>query len=229
MVNHKSYRKKRYNRKKRYGGGMASKALGIARYVKSVMNVEYKDILTSIYTAVQLDVLSSSGFIPLTLLATGTTDQTRNGNSVLLKNLSIKGQLQLTASTVPVASSTRIVVLIDKNPAGVTPALADVFSSTSFDARYNPNNMGSRFKILWDKKYNNGFICTTTPLTAPPLTHQISYFKKLHMHAKYDDTSAVIASTTTGHIFAIAFNNIGPSSNVFVSATMSSRVSFIDN
>lgn len=125
---------------------VAQSALNTALKVKRLINVEYK-------------LVDSSGSVnpsttPLVnttnAMAEGTTSTSRNGISVRLKSLRVKGYYTMHAS----ATNTcfRCAVVLDKSPNSATPTFLNIYESASVVSM--PNNVTEkRFRILKDTMF----------------------------------------------------------------------------
>lgn len=211
---------------KRRGNNAGVRALRMARYMRRLMNVEYKYIDTTPYSGTVLD---TTGLIShLSPCATGTSSTTRNGNSILAKSISIKAVF----SAGTISCRARMILFLDKVSNGALPAITDLLLADTVISRYNDDNAGSRFIILADKVINLGFFASTggaTPYySAPPLNKTVSIYKKLRNHIKYDGTSTAIADVTTGHYYLyVVCERASASGAQGLQAT--SRLMFIDN
>lgn len=218
------YRRRNYKPRRRFNKrrgtnymGLAKKAFSLAKWVASVINVEKKTITTG---AVSTSLTSSFAFQALTLCAQGVTDTTRNGNSIKAKSNSFKFTLSL-PSTAVVGSEARILIVWDKVSSGTNPAAVDLFDSGSnnYLAHYNRDNAGSRFVILHDKHY------ALSPNGRQ--TVAASLYNKLSHHVKYDDTTALIGSATTGHLFVVYCG--ATEGTIYPVLNFDNVFSFIDN
>lgn len=122
---------------------LASKAWRTAKYIKGMVNCEVKKYDT---TATINPANAGASSLHMTALSQGDDYASRDGNSVLLKNLTIRSTYTLNAS----ASSTQItcVVLRDKQQVGdTTPAWSDIFNNTDPRAFLHASTVG-RFEVL---------------------------------------------------------------------------------
>lgn len=206
---------------------IAKTALSTAMFVKSLINVEHKNVDITLSNSAAIG--TTWNIACMTFMAQGDTDATRNGNSILAKSLNIKILLNAAAASTAGAEC-RFIIVRDKVSAGALPAVADLFDGgNSTVARYNPDNAGSRFEFLADKTMAIGCTGTNTagggdPAISPTFK-QTSLFRRLHGHCKFDGTTGAIGDTTTGHIF---FCWIATSATNPV-ALITSRFTYIDN
>lgn len=199
----------------------ASAALSMAKMLKSLINVETKFIDTSLGGVLMPSATPS--IIPLTLCSTGTNDETRNGNSIKAKSNSLKFTLAIN-STTPLDSDCRIMIVLDKVSNGTVPLATDILDNlgglTPTLAHYNGDNAGSRFVILYDKRFQLD--------TVNRRLIDGSTYLKLNHHVKFDGNGSVIADATTGHMYLVFMSNIAAVASQ-PSISYSNRFYFIDN
>lgn len=127
---------------------MAVKALNIASGLYGIINSELKhyDETNS------LTPDSSSGTITAIVrgMAQGTTNNTFDGNSILLKKIGLNFSMQMHAS----ATSTRLRIMLikDTRPQSSLPAITDILSSNTINAFLNIDDQLNRFRVLRDKR-----------------------------------------------------------------------------
>lgn len=154
-------KRRRYSRKKQSFGGIgkalaiAGTALSVARGVKSLLNVEYKN-QTVDDVFVTSNILSTGTIYYVTPVAQGITDQTRNGNSMRIKSWDMKGYIKYDSGGDD-EQGVRMILFIDYNSDGVnTPTVSgdenSILDSTSIQAFRDLSNT-DRFKVLYDKTF----------------------------------------------------------------------------
>lgn len=215
--------KRRFTRRPRRGRrqsaatrymGYAQKALRVAQFVKSVVNVEYKFIDVSAGVS-----CSSTGAVALlTGIAVGTTQITRNGNSILTKSL--YSQVLLTAAAgATTATMVRYILFRDKQDSSSVPGVTEVLQSASVIAPLNRNN-GDRFMILCDKRI-------TVPTVGNDTSSKVmKCYKKLHFHTKFLGDTAAQSDVGENHIYVLCVSDQA-SNNPAVNHQV--RIKFIDN
>lgn len=132
-------------------GGMAYKALRLARKVANAVNVEYKIYDTTI-TGVTPDWAGTSSV--LNIPAQGTTQTTRIGDSIKCQNLTLRGAVYAN-TTAGTSNLVRLILIWDEqNQYSTLSDLLEVTGSTQ--AVFSPKNYGRRFrsKVLWDRLFN---------------------------------------------------------------------------
>ncbi len=128
----------------------ASKALTMARHLKSMINVEYKHHNVQLLNTAVTDagLISNVSF----LTSTGNTSQDRDGGQV--KWTSFRLAYGIFISTSATKSYFRVMVVHDKQTNQAQFTLADLlFDATVFDNIFSPYNINnaSRFNVLYDK------------------------------------------------------------------------------
>lgn len=127
---------------------VAGKALAGVRYIKKLVNVEKKK-----FDLVQTLQTTNEYVAHLTSIAQGDTASSRDGNSILLQYVTIRGRLYLNASSN--LTNHRIVVIRDNQQVSDTaPGVADLLEgATGADftiANMELDNVG-RFTKLYDQ------------------------------------------------------------------------------
>ncbi len=189
---------------------MAKKAL-------SLVNVEFKQhnsVLTS------GTISDGTGFIQqLTNIAQGDTNLTRDGSSIKIVSIYLKGFVQINSAATQ--SIVRLMIVLDKqtNQAIYTTAdlLHDVTEGDSLVSALNLDNK-HRFVVLWDKSFtvdnnNNGIV-------------HFSFFKKCNYPIRYDNSAAAITSLTSNSLSMVRISNEGVD---FPDITSFTRIRYVDN
>lgn len=211
---------RRPRRRTRGGGtvsrymGYAQKALKVARFVRSIVNVEYKYIDTTAGVS-----MSSSGAVALlTGIAVGTTQTTRNGNSILAK--SIWSQITFKVNAAATASTIcRYMLVMDKQDSSSLPSITEILQTASVYAPITRNN-GDRFKVLCDKRF------TVSLETGDNAAGLMKCFRKLQTHIKYLGDTAAQSDVGENHIYVVTITD-SAANNPTVNHTVRTR--FIDN
>lgn len=158
---------------------LAGKAWTAAKYLKGLINVEFKKFDVDSSTATSGAVVHFNG------IAQGDSDQTRDGNSVLMKSLLVRGNIVTNGN----ATSTRcrVIFFIDKQQIGdTTPAQSDILDPdlNQMVAPLNNQTVG-RFTILSDKRYSLNLI-----LAGASTSTEYSFFTRLQKHARFNGSAA---------------------------------------
>jgi len=157
--------------------------------------------------------VSNSYIVLLNGVATGTDYNTRIGREVTMRST----YQRMFISDPTNIQQVRCMLVYDKQPTGVLPAITDILEYNDANSPNNLNNR-DRFTIISDKVY------TTSPQGTE--IRFVKKYKKLRTVTTYNNTGNGIADISTGALYfvAFAFNNVA-------TTTLSgySRTRFIDN
>lgn len=134
--------KRPYNKRRKVSSAVAVPPRTTPRGWPAGPEWKFKDtpVLTTINTVFGVSLLNG--------LRTGTSSSERIGQKVLMRTLELR--LFMQAKPGSTTQWTRCMVVLDRQPNGIYPALTDVLVSQDV---YAPRNLSfrKRFKILWDK------------------------------------------------------------------------------
>lgn len=226
------YRRRRYNRRRRNG----SVWTGFTRYIKKADNVANTSALA--YAAykgmVRLRRLvnvekkkadfENSGTISTTAgnplnptnIGQGDTDQTRDGNSILVNGLLLKSTFTKNASAT--ASRVRILIVLDKQQTPDTaPSYTDIIDPTFTDQILAPlnNETVGRYTVLMNR-------VITLDSNKPKRTMQ-KYFRLNH-HVRYNGTAS--SDVQKGGLWVLIVSDEATNAPSY---TVQSRTYFYDN
>lgn len=178
--------------------------------LKGLINVEKKkfDIVNT-----GANILNSGSITHLTAIAQGDTDQNRNGNSVFVRSVNLKGTLNIHASAAN--SWLRMSLIMDTQQiADTAPAFADIYESTDVNSHLNNLTVG-RFKVLASKTYALDAVNSNKILYLNvPMRH----------HVRYNGTAGT--DQQKGALYLVFVSNEGTNGPLITHET---RVSFHDN
>ena len=205
----KPYKKRYVKNRGTNWAGLARKAFKTAKWVAGLVNAEYKffEVNTS-PTAVDYN----GGIYALCYPAQGVTAETRNGDSIKIKNLTLRGQFSQNSTT---TETVRMIIFIDKE--NETVAGSDLLEITgSSQGVFSPKNPNLRFdsKILLDKTY---IINSNSPIKKFDLT------LKIGVHTNF------IATTTNASNNALKLLVIGQNASAGSKFQFYSRCTYLDN
>lgn len=146
---------------------------------------------------------------------TGAVNE-RNGQKILLKNILIRGSININASAT--ASPVRLMLVVDKMMNGSYPAVTDVLQSASPYSPLDIDDSQGRFVVLYDKLIN------LNQDGADSYTFKI--FKQLNFHQMFRGTTGVEANLGKNYIFLLA---ISTESTNYPTITYMNRVKYVDN
>lgn len=192
---------------------LARQAVRGVRYLRSLVNVEKKK-----FDAENIATIGTGAVTPVdpSLIAQGDSDQSRNGNSILVNGLLLKGTMVKHASSG--SQRMRILVLIDlQQVADSDPSYTNIIDPSFTDQILAPLNNESvgRYKILMNRVF-------TLDTNKPNQTFQ-TYFKLSH-HIRYNGTASTDVQKGGIYVFAVGDDNTNQAA-----LTIQSRTYFYDN
>ncbi len=194
----------------------ASKALVLAKHVKSLLNVEIKNHDTGL---TQTAISSTFQVIELTNIAQGDTTLTRDGASLKVTGINLKYKLSQHAS----ATNTQVRMLLvhdtQTNQAtyGAVALLAD---ASIHDSIVSPRNLDNtrRFKVLMDRVHS---------YSATGRTNSVhSFNKKVSIKIRYDNPAAAVGSITQSSLSLVLVSDEATNTPLI---THIIRLRYVDN
>lgn len=182
------------------------------RLLKSLVNAEPKYIDL---TATANPTSATVNYSHLTSVAQGTTDQTRIGNKILLKDIIFR--LQFTINTAATATHIRGVLYVDKEFDGAHVASPLPLAALNTEAPLDLDN-SKRFVVLKDVDISlsiNG-----------NRTYGMKIYKRLNFHTDYDGAGSGVA---TGKQNQLIFAYLSNESTNTPTMAYYSRVKFYDS
>lgn len=156
------------------------------KLLKSLINTEAKYV----------DVSSSATFSStmvyerLTAIAVGTTDITRIGNKILLKDVLVRLRFIMNSSAT--ATQCRWILFVDKECDGAIPSAPQPLASSSTEA---PNSMDFSKRYVIVKTGNVSLSINGTRDFA------IKCYKNLNIHCDYDGTGSAVADAKENQLY----------------------------
>ncbi len=218
------YRKRRYKTRNgmrfvRNVGTVANtaiKALTLAKKLKGLINVEFKEHNVQATTSA---FSITPTITQLTNIDQGDSRLTRDGDQIKISSLSFRCIVGMNASAA--RTSIRIMIVKDKQTNSAIYAIGDLLEDTTAnDALVSPINLDnrSRFIILMDKQLNMSDNWTQLV--------KIKWFKKLQQKIIYDGTGNGIADLTTCSYSLVLISSEATNTPTITHFT---RLRFIDN
>jgi hypothetical protein len=186
-------------------------------------------------------VSDAGGFTLLHAPTLGSDYTNRVGRKTNCKSLYIRGKLEITkASSMALctvgSTLNRLIIFIDSQPNGATPAVTDLLVSASPSSQLNANNR-DRFHILKDKVY--GLDACAIDNTGQNAENSwgrtiipIKIYKKINLETIFNATDdATISSINSGALYMFWIGNAGfqaSEANWVITANLSTRVRFDD-
>lgn len=204
---------------------IASRALSMAKFLASVINVEHK-FKDTVFPRTTIFSTPSITFISGTSQGDAQSGS-RNGDSIKLSSVNMRGLITvgsaISATSTVNIKTVRVILINDKVSDGAAPALSDVLDNSVLPnvyARYNPDNMGARFKILYDKRF-----------TVSPTTNCIKFscYRKLKHHLKYTGSTANQSDASTGHLYVLVVSDDNAVDTNTPECEFNTCIRYIDN
>lgn len=211
----KSYKKKYTRSSRASASSIARTALRAAKFVKSLVNVEYKNIDASAST---IAFSNAGALVNISKCAEGTEYNQRVGRSIKLKSVLVRMTLQINAAaTVPCRG--RVMLFIDTQNLGAIPSTTDVLNTADTLSPLDINGTaGNRFKVLYDRTYT--FTVGNNTACAPKV------YKKLHNHAKFKGSTGNDSDCLEGQVYLLFITDVATNVPTY---SYNSRVRFLDN
>lgn len=190
---------------------LAKRAWSMAKYLRSLINVEHQK---ADFTIVNGGQSTTPTVVHLSAIAVGDSEGSRTGNSILCKYLYMKGSILMNSSAL--ATKCRLIILRDKQQVGDTsPAMTDVYEGANTLAFLNKNTVG-RFDILYDKTFNLDSV--NNQIVLP------DKYIRLNSHVRYNGTAS--SDVQKGGLYSICISD--QATNV-PTVSASARLMYIDN
>lgn len=144
------------------------------KYLKGLVNSEMLHLDNSYSLGA-----SSNAIYHITGMSQNDTDSGRTGNSILLRNIYIRGLIEINPA---VTGDSRVLVALVKDRQQIsdtTPSVTDIFKSTSPETMLNLNASG-RFKVLWRKTY------VVAPVSGGRNAIEVKRYWKIYDHVRYN-------------------------------------------
>lgn len=208
-----SRRRRPWYNKKYSAQQLAVKAWKATKYLKGLVNSEmlHKDTTINFGGA-------QSNITSLVAIAQGDTDAGRTGNSILLRNIYMRGTLAINNSVIGNTRVTLALVKDTQQTSDSTPAVADIFQSPSDPDSLLATGQFGRFKLLWRKTY------VLTPIGGGRNVLSLNKYWKLYDHIRYNGSASTDIQKNGYYLVAIS----SESSN-YPAVTFNSRIGYRDN
>ena len=225
MVYRKKTYRKRYYRKKTYSKrpftisgsvnamDVAQAAWKSVKYIRGLVNSE----MLKWDSNVTLDS-NQSRIVNLTAIAQGDGANTRTGNSILVRNIAMRGWLEINNA---VNNNTRVMMALVQDTQQLTdtsPSVADIFASATSPTSLLNNQTLGRFKIL--KRWNY----TLLPVSAGQNVKQVEFYKTLYFHTRYNGSATTDIQKNGLYLVIITSENAN-----YPIVNMNVRVGYHDN
>lgn len=185
-----------------------------ARWIKPV-ELKYKDITAG--TAAMAVAGSTTAVSLIAPFAQSNTAITRIGAKAFIKNLMVKGTVDIDTQAVPTALRIRILIWIDHQSNGLVPTLAELLSiggSQDPLVAFRLLQNSRRFSVLYDKKINlqnPAGAGNTSTNTFGQVKREFSLYKTfktpLTVRFKDIDTSGLDAAILDNNVWIAVFGD----------------------
>lgn len=186
----RTYRRRRYSRRRPAAAGnnmaniasVANTAWKMGKIAMSVLNSELKHYDET--NAPTPDTATGSVVSIVRGMAQGDTNNTFQGNSILLKSIQCRGSIVKNAT----ATTTRVRYMLvrDSRPQSSVPAITDILSAASILGNMNIDDQIQRFRVLYDRTY----VVSNVAGCPPNIT--FNYYVKQSHHIKFNDSAVPV-------------------------------------
>ena len=194
----------------------AQRALAMAKYLKSIVNVEYK-VINTVGTNTAITV--APVITQLTNIAQGDSTSTRDGSNI--KIVSLLWNYNIVQNASAVSTFVRCMVVHDRQTNEAIFSAADLISDvTAGDNIVAPRQLDhtARFLVLYDKVHSFSDTARTNSY------HQ--FYKKLQLKLRYDGNAGDITDLTQSSLSVVFMSNETTNTPVI---THHVRLRFVDN
>jgi len=160
-------------------------------------------------------------------VGTGDDANSRDGRQISICSIQVRGMVYPEDDTT-VPCLVKILVILDKTPSGVLPALTDILAVGSSESFMNLNYR-DRFVTLasWTGVMAKVNTTATQAIAGSPTAAVVDIYKYCKIGSTYQGTTGAIASAATNAIYLVTVGNVAAGAAATLSATC--RVRFYDN
>lgn len=192
---------------------LAKKAWYATKYLKGLVNSEmFHKNNTFTLGAAQSQIWS------MVNVAIGDDDASRTGNSILLRNLYVRGTIEINSA---VTGDTRVTCMLVKDKqqiADSSPSISDIVTSaTDPDTLLATGTLG-RFKIMWRKTY------ILTPASGGRNALSLNKYWKIYDHVRYNGPLGTDTQKNGYYLVVISSENVN-----YPSVRFNTRTGYHDN
>lgn len=205
------------------GVGSVAKLAGAVAPVIAAINTELKYVDTNLSATVYNPGTNDQLTCITNNISQGTDDTNRIGNSVLFKDMYIKGYLQFAASASVVTNAARMIIFVWKDNANANaPSAAKLLESPATFASAINKDYSDSLVIIKDKMWS-----FDSPVAASVSagTQIFKFYKKLDFHGRWLNTTT---GNTQNHVYILFRGASGVVGNA-TTFSMYSRVNYTDN
>ncbi len=193
---------------KRAPKGKVARLVKDVRMLKRVSVPEVKHFDTGVSFT---DVISTLQIAPLSLMAAGDSDETRDGDQILVKNLYFKGIINNDVSAgTSTPTLTRILIVQDNQQevdGGVFSA-TELLEADDLNSYYQASSNHRRFKVLYDRVHATNVFLSATDLTKASMDRKwVQGSIKLNRKMYFNGTASTQSSQGRGKLYLCAISD----------------------
>ncbi len=165
--------------------------------------------------------VSSSGTLlneSICLIAEGAGSSQRAGSSIKVRAIHVNGAYAVlpTTTLASMRQQVRIMVVVDKEPAGAALSVADVYNTGGAMQLHSLRGMGefTRFEIVYDRMFEAGVLALDSMDSCVPVDRGWTVVSDGVLPVEYSGSGATIADLEANNIAVLAVcatGGVGPS------------------
>ncbi len=177
---------------------------GFTNRVKAIVDGQAESKFLDTTISGTIPIAGTSLVSCLTLIATGDSNITREGDRVKIISCQIRGQVTGDASGASATTGRMMLVHAKRDVDGALPAVTDILMSDSVNSLKQIDNRGY-FKVIWSSRFS----LKETGDSAQLPTVLVDYYKKFKtpLDAYYIASTSAITSNSSGHLFLLTMTN----------------------
>ncbi len=163
---------------------------------------KFSDTVVALATATTTGVIIAATVQGV--IAQGVTESTRIGRMCVVKSIAIRGLIRMDEGTVATSSAdiVRIVLTLDKQANGTSPAILDMLEAADVQS-FNNLSHKNRFVTLMDKTMSVRNVAAGGNGTAFEVGRNFIYwhfFKRMNIPIEYENTTGTLAGITSNNL-----------------------------
>lgn len=194
----------RVKRRRGSYGSTVAVSKGVKRYVKGCVDrmLEIKVFQFAQSGTIQPGTGGAfAGAFPSQIVQ-GDTDGTRDGNIIHVKRLALR-----IVSFDSAAFVLRLILVVDRQSNGASPAVTDVLAAANYQSDYNASTVvghgGSRFAILWERH----FVCNPNITATGTFGGVVNKSWKMNMPVTYIGNAGTAADISKNNIYLLGIGS----------------------
>lgn len=191
---------------------IAKKAWQATKYLKGIINSE-KHISDTTHSAI-----AQNAIFRMINLSQGMGPADRQGNSILLKSIYIRGHVEINPAVTGHSRFSLAIVRDNQQIADTTPSLSDIFESATDSESMLLRSTAGRFSVIYRKTY------ILTPSSGGRPVVPIDKFIKLNKHVRFNGPN--VSDIQKGSYFLCLLTSEGTN---FPTLSIQDRITYYDN